>query len=222
MADNNPNETLISTLEQTLRTTRNHRQRLLVELREIEAEVERKRQDIEALDKLAEQTKAAIYGVLDTMQSGKESNAIRNLRIEDDYELPADLRRSQDQELPRARKYEDDSQFLLDYARSAPDGDSGRMRGGRNVPAVREQIEPVSQRFSDRTITQACTLILRETGEPMHVNELYNLLVAGGFGFTGNNPTISIAVSLNRNKRFRKVAPGTFDLVMREAPKTGS
>jgi len=37
--------------------------------------------------------------------------------------------------------------------------------------------------------------------------------------FTGNNPTISIAVSLNRNKRFRKVAPGTFDLVMREASK---
>jgi hypothetical protein len=35
--------------------------------------------------------------------------------------------------------------------------------------------------------------------------------------FKGNNPTISIAVSLNRNRRFRKVEPGTFDLVMREA-----
>ena len=30
----------------------------------------------------------------------------------------------------------------------------------------------------------------------------------------GDSPTISIAVSLNRNTRFRKVAPGTFDLVM--------
>jgi hypothetical protein len=49
------------------------------------------------------------------------------------------------------------------------------------------------------------------------VNELYNLLVAGGMEFKGNNPTISVAVSLNRNRRFRKVEPGTFDLVMREA-----
>jgi len=35
----------------------------------------------------------------------------------------------------------------------------------------------------------------------------------------GQNPTISVAVSLNRNGRFRKVAPGTFDLVMRDAKK---
>jgi hypothetical protein len=59
--------------------------------------------------------------------------------------------------------------------------------------------------------------LLREAGKPLHVNELYNLLVAGGMRFKGNNPTISIAVSLNRNRRFKKVEPGTFDLVMREA-----
>ena len=75
----------------------------------------------------------------------------------------------------------------------------------------------VSNRFSDRTITQACTLLLREAGGPLHVNELYNLLIAGGMKFKGNNPTISVAVSLSRNSRFRKVDPGTFDLVIREA-----
>ena len=42
-------------------------------------------------------------------------------------------------------------------------------------------------------------------------------LLEGGFQFTGQNPTISIAVSLNRNRRFRKVAPGTFDLTIRDA-----
>ena len=52
-----------------------------------------------------------------------------------------------------------------------------------------------------------------------HVNEIYNRLLEGGFKFTGQNPTISVAVSLNRNTRFRKVAPGTFDLVMRDASK---
>ncbi|MDH3531092.1 MAG: winged helix-turn-helix domain-containing protein, partial [Acidobacteriota bacterium] len=63
---------------------------------------------------------------------------------------------------------------------------------------------------------------LRESGKALHVNELYNFLVAGGFEFKGNNPTISIAVSLNRNRRFRKVAPGTFDLVMRDASQAAS
>ncbi len=83
-------------------------------------------------------------------------------------------------------------------------------------------LEPVSNRFTDRTITQACTLLLREASLPLHVNELYNLLVSGGFEFKGNNPTISIAVSLNRNRRFRKVAPGTFELLMRDASQAAS
>ena len=90
-------------------------------------------------------------------------------------------------------------------------------RGG--VPSRASNIEPISHRFADRTITQACTLLLREAGKPLHVNELYNLLVAGDMEFKGNNPTISVAVSLNRNRRFRKVGPGTFDLVMREASR---
>jgi len=88
-----------------------------------------------------------------------------------------------------------------------------------NIPPLRTNIEPTSDRFHDRTIPQATTLILRDAGGPLHVNEIYNRLIEGGFSFTGNNPTISIAVSLNRNSRFRKVAPGTFDLVIRDAAK---
>ncbi len=89
------------------------------------------------------------------------------------------------------------------------------------MPSISRNFKPVSHRFTDRTITQACTLLLTEATSALHVNELYNLLVAGGFEFKGNNPTISIAVSLNRNRRFRKVAPGTFDLVMRNALQAG-
>jgi hypothetical protein len=90
------------------------------------------------------------------------------------------------------------------------------------VPSIAPPNEPVSLRFADRTITQACTLLLREANTPLHVNELYNLLCAGGFEFEGNNTTISIAVSLNRNRRFRKVAPGTFDLIIRNASQAAS
>jgi hypothetical protein len=87
----------------------------------------------------------------------------------------------------------------------------------RHLPRLRSKVVVSSDRFVDRTIPQATTMLLRESGTALHVNEIYQLLLEGGFNFTGNNPTISIAVSLNRNGRFRKVAPGTFDLVIREA-----
>jgi hypothetical protein len=89
----------------------------------------------------------------------------------------------------------------------------------QNVPPLRTNIAALDDRFFDRTIPQATTMILREAGGPLHVNEIYHRLMEGGFSFTGNNPTISIAVSLNRNTRFRKVAPGTFDLVIRDAAR---
>ena len=94
-----------------------------------------------------------------------------------------------------------------------------RHRRRPQIPTVRNNVEVLSDRFMDRTIPQAVTLLLREEGGPLHVNEIYNRLLEGGFKFTGQNPTISVAVSLNRNTRFRKVAPGTFDLVMRDASK---
>ncbi|QQS42069.1 MAG: hypothetical protein IPM63_03755 [Acidobacteriota bacterium] len=220
MSGSMSNESLIATLENSLRSARNAQQRCLVRLRELEEEAERIRQEAEAYEKSAEQTEAAIYSLLATMRTGNQPpRQIANLRIDEDYELPSDLRRFRQRESEQSGAYDKDSRVLEDYARISPDGDSGDSRGGRSVPAITQKIEPISQRFADRTITQACTLILRESGEPLHVNELYNLLVSGGFEFKGNNPTISIAVSLNRNRRFRKVAPGTFDLVMREASK---
>jgi len=87
------------------------------------------------------------------------------------------------------------------------------------IPIVRTNVEAISDRFMDRTIPQAVTLLLREEGAPLHVNEIYNRLLEGGFKFTGANPTISIAVSLNRNTRFRKISPGTFDLMIRDASR---
>jgi HB1, ASXL, restriction endonuclease HTH domain len=86
-----------------------------------------------------------------------------------------------------------------------------------HIPPVRADVEIKDDRFYDRTIPQATSMILREAGGPLHVNEIYNRLKEGGFQFTGQHPTISIAVSLNRNRRFRKVAPGTFDLMIRDA-----
>lgn len=201
-------ENLIATLEQSLRQTRNAQSRLMARLREVEVESEHLREEITALENSAAQTESAIDSLLVTMRSGNRTlNIGKTLRIEDDYD------RRPESSQRRSQK----SQPVSSYRPANSVAYINQNRGG--VPSRTHNIEPISHRFSDRTITQACTLLLREAGKPLHVNELYNLLVAGGMEFKGNNPTISVAVSLNRNRRFRKVDPGTFDLVMREASR---
>lgn len=202
------NQNLIATLEQSLRQTRNAQSRLMARLREVEVESERLKEEIEALENSAAQTESAIDTLLVSLRSGNRTlNIGKTLRIEDDYDRRPAPRQRTSQTSPQSSSYRPTNSVAY----------INRNRGG--VPLRGNNIEAISHRFADRTITQACTLLLREAGKPLHVNELYNLLVAGGMEFKGNNPTISVAVSLNRNRRFRKVEPGTFDLVMREASR---
>ena len=233
-------ENLIATLEQSLRQTRNAQNRLLVRLREVESEGERLRQEIEALENSACQTEAAIFSLLATMRSGNQNwNLGNSQQNAEDYALPQDIQRQKrmmandnrqqfhqpmnQQNNNNNNSYRPNPVSYINNNQNNQDSyNQQNNQNNRNVPLVSSRFEPISHRFTDRTITQACSLLLREAGEPLHVNELYNLLVSGGMEFNGNNPTISIAVSLNRNKRFRKVAPGTFDLVMRDASKAAS
>lgn len=184
-------ENLLSRLEQSLRQSRAARMHLAARLRELEAEADSVRAELAEMDTLASQTEAAIYRLLSSVLASGNIN----LGLPSDAELEAAMRQSQ----PRS---------------PAP-----AIERRQQIPTVRNNVEVLSDRFMDRTIPQAVTLLLREEGGPLHVNEIYNRLLEGGFKFTGQNPTISVAVSLNRNSRFRKVAPGTFDLVMRDASK---
>ena len=61
-------ENLISTLEQSLRQTRNAQNRLMARLREAEVEVDLLRQEITALENSASQTESAIDSLLVTMR----------------------------------------------------------------------------------------------------------------------------------------------------------
>lgn len=188
------NETLIARLEQSLRQSRAARTRLAARLAELESESEIIRAELAEMDTLAGQTEAAIFRLLSNVMSGP-STPVGTTSV---GELEVELQRRL-------------AQAELARQEVSPQRHS--------VPPVRNNIEVIDDRFYDRTIPQATTMILREAGGPLHVNEIYNRLMEGGFSFTGNNPTISIAVSLNRNTRFRKVAPGTFDLVIRDAAK---
>ena len=187
-------ENLLSRLEQSLRQSRAARMHLAARLRELEAEADSVRAELAEMDTLASQTEAAIYRLLSSVLASGNIN----LGLPSDAELEAAMRQSQPQSTLRPQP---------------------AIERRQQIPTVRNNVEIISDRFMDRTIPQAVTLLLREEGGPLHVNELYNRLLEGGFKFTGQNPTISVAVSLNRNSRFRKVAPGTFDLVMRDASK---
>ena len=206
-----PSDNLIARLEQSLRDSRSARLRLQAKLRELEAESDTVRAELAEMDTLASQTEAAIYRLLSSVL------AANNLS----YGLPSDA------ELEAAMQHSTPHPANAAPSRIAPPSDlrpdlrSDLRADSRRqpIPTVRNNIEALSDRFMDRTIPQAVTLLLREEGAALHVNEIYNRLLEGGFKFTGQNPTISIAVSLNRNGRFRKMAPGTFDLVMRDASK---
>ena len=189
-----PSENLLSRLEQSLRQSRAARMHLAARLRELEAEADSVRAELAEMDTLASQTEAAIYRLLSSvLASGNLS-----LGLPSDAELEAAMRQSHQPAPPMRPSYTS-------------------VERRQQIPTVRNNVEILSDRFMDRTIPQAVTLLLREEGGPLHVNELYNRLLEGGFKFTGQNPTISVAVSLNRSTRFRKVAPGTFDLMIRDA-----
>lgn len=243
-------ENLIATLEQSLRQTRNAQHRLMSRLNEVEGEANRLRQEIDALNNSAKQTESAIISLLETMRSGSQNWDITKklgIHSENDYNNEDNRRPNRNNQMPPPKNrnhninqnnnqnYSNNNQNYSNNNQNYSDDDYGDYpdndyRGGsvtymnnpRNVPSMGHNIEPISNRFADRTITQACKLLLKEAGKSLHVNELYNLLVASGMVFNGNNPTISIAVSLNRNRHFRKVAPGTFDLVMRDASQAAS
>jgi hypothetical protein len=214
------NENLIATLEQSLRQMRQSRSQKMRRLREIEGEVEGLRQEVQMLDASAKQIETTMHSLLFSSRTNRSDVSNQKYSMQDemsDYEID-DM-----DELPQ-RNYGSKPLAQNPYAASRSVVPMRNQGGGAKhiIPPINPETEIRSHRFSDRTITQACTILMREASRPLHVNELYNRLLENGFNFTGNNPTISIAVSLNRNRRFRKVAPGTFDLVMRDASQAVS
>jgi hypothetical protein len=188
------NDNMIATLEEWLRQARGRRARLSSRIVELSAELDATRTELDELNGLYSQTESSLQRLL--------SNAIQRSQMSNSAAGPSDL--------------EIEAALRIDETRARYGSAAQQLLASRR----RQFVEDVSERFRDRTIPQAVTMLLREAAGPLHVKDIYRKLLEGGFSFTGQNPTISIAVSLNRNARFRKVAPGTFDLVIREASKS--
>jgi len=219
-----PEEEFFATLRETLRTTRTTRVRRAARLAEIELEADRLRVEISELDELEGRTRQSWRRLMDS-EIGVEPLVSTPSDRDIEAALQHDAAREraaafnsppQNPYNPPAYPNQFNEQYAGEqYARTPSPPPVEKISRVEN-PSLRSGVEPTSDRFFDRTIPQATAMILREEGRALHVNELYNHLLDGGFNFTGQNPTISIAVSLNRNRRFRKVAPGTFDLTIRD------
>ncbi|MET0623423.1 MAG: hypothetical protein ABW250_10630 [Pyrinomonadaceae bacterium] len=209
-----PDENLLATLENGLRQSRTTRSRLNARLADLEAEAERVRTELNEMDAIISQTEAAMFRILSSMFGAAQSASSAG---PSDAEIEFALRRdaAAASRVPTQSPQQQQQQQHSPYAQSQPHQREPVFR--HHIPQIRSDIAPKSDRFFERTIPHATAVLLKESGGPLHVNEIYNRLLEGGFQFTGQNPTISIAVSLNRNRRFRKVAPGTFDLTIRDA-----
>jgi hypothetical protein len=116
--------------------------------------------------------------------------------------------------------------FPADYPNSMANSPAGDRSGPYDIAPYRpSEVEIEAEvaelqrneqssnvRFNDFRIPQAATVILREANSALHVSEIYRRMAEGGFEFRGQHQLITLAVSLSRSKRFRKVAPGTFEL----------
>ena len=146
-----PNENLLSRLEQSLRQSRAARMHLAARLRELEVEADAVRAELAEMDTLASQSEAAIYRLLTSvLASGNLSGSNLSGGLPSDAELEAAMRSG----TPQSR-----APFAVEARR-------------QEIPTLRPNTEPMSDRFMDRTIPQAVTLLLREEGAPLHVNEI--------------------------------------------------
>ena len=108
-------------------------------------------------------------------------------------------------------------------ARSSGEADRDRARGVLDVPDQSQEILLGRTKYFGMSVPQAAAVLLKEAGTPMHARELYRKLVEGGMRIRAKTPITSIAISLRRDRRFRKVAPNTFEFVAEAvAPAEGA
>ena len=94
-----------------------------------------------------------------------------------------------------------------------PADDSRGIRSSQVMDVTDQSREILLGRskYVGKSVPQAAYEILRESNRSMHAKELVQRLIEGGLQIKGKTPLTSIATSLKRDKRFRKVGPNTFE-----------
>lgn len=189
-------DTAVATLQRSLNEARDAKRKIQIKLAEIEAEAKTLRSQLSSFDIIIEQTEAALRRVLfpsDAYVERPSPSVHPNVAPE-----PAPLHERTLMERTMANGFEAASLQASDIDIA--------------VAQIQQSERGSNVRFNDFRIPQAATIVLREANGPLHVSEIYRRMAAGGFEFRGQHQLITLAVSLSRSKRFRKVAPGTFEL----------
>ena len=88
-------------------------------------------------------------------------------------------------------------------------------KGARAFPVdVTDQSREIllgRSKYAGKSVPEAAFQVLREANRAMHAKELVQRLLEGGLQIKGKTPLTSVATSLKRDKRFRKVGPNTFE-----------
>ena len=88
-------------------------------------------------------------------------------------------------------------------------------KGARAFPVdVTDQSREIllgRSKYAGKSVPEAAYQVLREANRAMHAKELVQRLLEGGLQIKGKTPLTSVATSLKRDKRFRKVGPNTFE-----------
>lgn len=183
------NDAALAALQRSLSEYREAKRKIQLKLADLEMESASLRSQLAELDAMIERNETALLRML----------------------LPADKQFHQSRSSNFSFEHKTDS-----YSAHTDFGDF-RASVETDIEAEVAKLEQSEKnsnvRFTDFRIPQAATIVLREADGPLHVSEIYRRMAAGGFEFRGQHQLITLAVSLSRSKRFRKVAPGTFDLV---------
>jgi hypothetical protein len=185
-------DSALASLQRSLNEYRETKRKIKTRLAEIEAEAEMLRSQLATIDALIEQTEYHLRRVL----------------------FPADM--IKDRPLAQTETpLQPERPPRFNQAPSFYDAPSLRPSEAEieaEVAKIQRDEKSTNVRFNDFRIPQAATIVLREANGPLHVSEIYRRMAEGGFEFRGQHQLITLAVSLSRSKRFRKVAPGTFEL----------
>ena len=204
--------TAIEAMHRALREARDAKKRIEARLVELESEVAMLRSQSTSLEMVIDQTSSALRSALfptDVFIPNPPPVVPAQQQPPQKYTPPPNQYTTQSVPPPQQVQYTNYYQPESQQAALELE-DLEAIEAG--IPV--QKLEPISGnvRFNDFRIPQAATIVLREAGHALHVSEIYQRMAEGGFEFRGQHQLITLAVSLSRAKRFRKVAPGTFEL----------
>ncbi|MBI5854209.1 MAG: hypothetical protein HZB35_03050 [Nitrospirae bacterium] len=96
-------------------------------------------------------------------------------------------------------------------AQTVTDEKGTRPQQMADVPDQSREILLGRSKFVGMSVPEAACVILRDARRSMHAKEILQRLLEGGIRIKGKTPLTSVATSLKRDPRFKKVGPNTFE-----------